>query len=1053
MATTQPSCCRWFARGRLFLLALLVQLPVVQSRPATQIEHRLLAEAITGQRSGGTPVCTNVSAAVIPLHVDEKEYHLCVGHGTGKFTRRTEDEAEGDSTWVAEFDAETVEGVRWLRAPFDGNIRAVVSGVYRTADGSVAVLGLHYCDSLESTTTVAHVGAYKEAQGILASLGLCTPDSTPSFFSSTSSADDDKKPPCHGENFVGPVQAWIAAPLLCNHKELARPDVARLNEVFGRVHTTSNFSGRVYDTAQGRQSTYGELAPAGFMHLLEELPKGHEIGYTGIFVDVGSGLGKLPVAAALVTPVKAAVGIEVVASRASAASDAREEAIRQGLLAPSEANRIQLQEGDAFSPGALPENATHVFCNSLCFDDALNLKLITAMIGLEENSLHCFVAPVKYDIEEMAKTAGLDSVPCLRHKKSVKVEMSWSPAVEVHYYCCDRKFQRTSGLTKRKLPMVGANSAQKRVLEERPQSSISREVAEAAAKERWVRRHKAAEEVALRRAEEARRTADTASKVAAAVEVELKETERYAEMEEDRPNRPLDGPSYTSSEQPNQDSKWAQDAAVARAAAIERAAVAARTAEVDKLVSSRSEEDTLAAQRVAEEIAAAEREVAERLLSLSPEELEKLAATRLAAERPAGDTGGAPAESPAASASWEAKLAAMSPEERAAAEKIADQQTAAEQARLAALSVDSGDSPAAQTGTAPAAQPPATPEQPSDPGDRSLPEQPNSIPVAPQPAATEAVPQADGRPQAPPPPPKPPAAPAAGEGAASVQAESSMPPSPPLPPAAKAESRPRAPPPPPKPPVVPATATNAASESGISSPMPPAPPIPPPIAAVPLRQPHEAQDFIKTWTVSIEKEPVCPAISAAELMADSDAYRTTVAKRLGAVLHADRAPLIECCPGAAVAAWNKKDDEKAVRVGDVVLQISDACAADASAAMQMSVLLVARYPPRFTVHLQRQGRALGVKYRKGPDAMQDIVSGDTELVITDLLKDGALGVHNAQHAAAGNWDQVVLKGFIITAVNGVSGDILEMTRQLREMDDVVLKLRRPEPVLPAGVAS
>merc|ERR1712187_217674 len=96
-----------------------------------------------------------------------------------------------------------------------------------------------------------------------------------------------------------------------------------------------------------------------------------------------------------------------------------------------EKQRIELVEGDAFDPGMLPNDTTHVFCNSLTFDDDLQKKLITAMVVLQD-SLSCFMSSARYDIPAMSAKLGLST--CLRLVKSVKVEMSWGALASVHYY-------------------------------------------------------------------------------------------------------------------------------------------------------------------------------------------------------------------------------------------------------------------------------------------------------------------------------------------------------------------------------------------------------------------------------------------------------------------------------------------------------------------------------------------------------------------------------------------------------------------------------------------
>merc|ERR1712176_1093266 len=91
-----------------------------------------------------------------------------------------------------------------------------------------------------------------------------------------------------------------------------------------------------------------------------------------------------------------AKGIELVQARAQAAADALQEAAGDGSLTQNELQRIELVEGDAVEPGVIPSNTTHVFCNSLTFDETLSRKLVLAMINLNQ-SLACFVSSARYD--------------------------------------------------------------------------------------------------------------------------------------------------------------------------------------------------------------------------------------------------------------------------------------------------------------------------------------------------------------------------------------------------------------------------------------------------------------------------------------------------------------------------------------------------------------------------------------------------------------------------------------------------------------------------------
>lgn len=100
-----------------------------------------------------------------------------------------------------------------------------------------------------------------------------------------------------------------------------------------------------------------------------------------VFVDVGSGVGKLVATVALAAGVEAH-GIELDGGRAADAAAAVRDAAEQGLLTPRETALIHLSQGDATEPGALPPRATHVFLSNLCFPDAVGSRLLQLLSRL-----------------------------------------------------------------------------------------------------------------------------------------------------------------------------------------------------------------------------------------------------------------------------------------------------------------------------------------------------------------------------------------------------------------------------------------------------------------------------------------------------------------------------------------------------------------------------------------------------------------------------------------------------------------------------------------------
>jgi len=181
------------------------------------------------------------------------------------------------------------------------------------------------------------------------------------------------------------------------------------------------------------------------------------------------------------------------------------------------------------------------------------------------------------------------------------------------------------------------------------------------------------------------------------------------------------------------------------------------------------------------------------------------------------------------------------------------------------------------------------------------------------------------------------------------------------------------------------TGSVATVPSSQSAESPAAAPIP---VEIPPVAPSDAA-FAATWTVWLEGKPDCPDAEESNRLASGPVhnYRAQVLRRLGAEVLGQGVPLVQCCPVGMLAACNSEHPEKALRTGDAILEVSDACAAPVQPTG--TVILVARYPDYLDITLSRHGRALGIKFKRSTH------DGLGELVITDMLKDGALGVHNS----------------------------------------------------------
>lgn len=124
------------------------------------------------------------------------------------------------------------------------------------------------------------------------------------------------------------------------------------------------------------------------LQLLEHMPAAHALTPSSVLVDVGSGVGKLVLAAAVLSPVALAVGLEIEPQRAEIATSALAAATRLGLLRAPEAERVRLLHADATrhagtAAGALLGRATHVcaFSNACAALTDARMRAMSLRLG------------------------------------------------------------------------------------------------------------------------------------------------------------------------------------------------------------------------------------------------------------------------------------------------------------------------------------------------------------------------------------------------------------------------------------------------------------------------------------------------------------------------------------------------------------------------------------------------------------------------------------------------------------------------------------------------
>jgi len=244
------------------------------------------------------------------------------------------------------------------------------------------------------------------------------------------------------------LEAFVPTPRLCTHELLGARGAARLEELlrvlFGKARSSgfvrASASAEAGGASLGKEATYGELSAEGMVTLLTAIPSSFPLDKDALLVDVGSGVGKLLLAAVLLSPAKAR-GIELVAQRAALAEAARADALRRGLIGEEEGARLELLHADATQPGVL-EGATHVYMANLCFPEALNRAMTTALAAVA--SLRCVLTLRDLPLREAWPA---DAKACrLTRVTEVSVGMSWADNVGVSYYCCIEGAERVSGV-------------------------------------------------------------------------------------------------------------------------------------------------------------------------------------------------------------------------------------------------------------------------------------------------------------------------------------------------------------------------------------------------------------------------------------------------------------------------------------------------------------------------------------------------------------------------------------------------------------------------------
>jgi hypothetical protein len=262
------------------------------------------------------------------------------------------------------------------------------------------------------------------------------------------------------------IELFVAIPSLCSHTLLGPSAAAadHLERLFALSYAspadgfctsadTAGGDASRADIAGGsglrggpRALTYGEVSPHGMLQMLGTGPgrPGLMLGLDqpdSIFLDIGSGVGRLVLATALLTRARA-IGVEVVASRHNTAVGALARAEASGAVSREQASRVLLLHGDATA--GLPDT-THAYLSNLCFPPDLERVIGMALISLP--SLRCAVTLRSLPPEVLvASQVGSDKANMGPDERAggcklelvggVTLAMTWTSAFPALLYCC-----------------------------------------------------------------------------------------------------------------------------------------------------------------------------------------------------------------------------------------------------------------------------------------------------------------------------------------------------------------------------------------------------------------------------------------------------------------------------------------------------------------------------------------------------------------------------------------------------------------------------------------
>ncbi|KAL3661414.1 hypothetical protein V7S43_013617 [Phytophthora oleae] len=182
-----------------------------------------------------------------------------------------------------------------------------------------------------------------------------------------------------------------------------------------------------------RLMTYGEVSVRSVASKILPL---FNLDEDDVFFDLGCGTGKILVQAALQTPCKRAIGIELMQNRVSEGQKALDR-LKKRNLASLDGKQIEIFRGDMFIP---PEKArlveaTVVFINNVMFGPQLMLKVLQLFKALPK--LRCVMTLRKIcerHGHEKCSRAGNYCVDYVQPPIEEEIDVSWADKSSVYFY-------------------------------------------------------------------------------------------------------------------------------------------------------------------------------------------------------------------------------------------------------------------------------------------------------------------------------------------------------------------------------------------------------------------------------------------------------------------------------------------------------------------------------------------------------------------------------------------------------------------------------------------